>query len=283
MNDETDQWYLSRDGSQRGPIPWEEVKSLHDAGQIAPDDLLWRPGFEDWKTAAEVFPPAPPPLPRPRTRQAAAASEPVSRSQPRYGPDGPAIFSASPEETPQNLANMSATSHVVQPKSDFQLVGGGQQLVYNAETQDKPRRMVAQLLISFLLLIGISAGVFGVFAGREGAGLILVCVACIILVFFIYLWSTKAIIEPITIDSSSITVRGKTYLLNNISSIGWQASSGWSGSDAARLAHELSGQVHIQYGADRIPIITGLHPDRTEQVYSRIVEFLRRFGHQYGS
>lgn len=55
-------YYLSRGGGRLGPYTWVELTSFAANGQVAPDDMLWGPGFEQW-TAAHAVPgllPAPP-------------------------------------------------------------------------------------------------------------------------------------------------------------------------------------------------------------------------------
>jgi hypothetical protein len=51
------QWYLARDGQQYGPITDAELAKLAELGHLKPSDLLWRPGFPDWRPAAAVVPP----------------------------------------------------------------------------------------------------------------------------------------------------------------------------------------------------------------------------------
>jgi GYF domain 2 len=62
-------WYLARDGQQYGPISDAELAKLDELGYLKPSDLLWRPGFTDWRPAAVVVAPRakrpdsmPPPL-----------------------------------------------------------------------------------------------------------------------------------------------------------------------------------------------------------------------------
>ncbi len=52
------QWYIARDGNQHGPLTELEMKLFVDGGHLRPTDLIWRPGFEDWRPAQTVFPPA---------------------------------------------------------------------------------------------------------------------------------------------------------------------------------------------------------------------------------
>jgi hypothetical protein len=66
-------WHVIVDGEQRGPLSHDQVcEYLHD-GQLVGSDLIWRPGFSDWKLVSDVAelwqPPKrgslPPPVPAP--------------------------------------------------------------------------------------------------------------------------------------------------------------------------------------------------------------------------
>jgi hypothetical protein len=61
------QWYIARDGKQHGPLSDVEMRTFVAQGHLRPTDLIWRPGFADWRPAPAVFPfPAPdaaPPAP----------------------------------------------------------------------------------------------------------------------------------------------------------------------------------------------------------------------------
>src|SRR6476659_7128462 len=50
-----EEWYYSRDGSQRhGPVALEALRQYQASGQLQPTDLIWRPGMADWTPAANV-------------------------------------------------------------------------------------------------------------------------------------------------------------------------------------------------------------------------------------
>src|SRR5262245_36400515 len=74
-------WYYARDGAQTGPVSFDDLKAAVGAGQIRPDDLVWREGTPDWVPAkavpgliaAPAAPPSPPPSP---SRPAAPAVPP---------------------------------------------------------------------------------------------------------------------------------------------------------------------------------------------------------------
>ena len=48
-------YFLSRNGERVGPYTWPELTAYSSHGQVAPDDLLWGPGLEQW-TAAGLIP-----------------------------------------------------------------------------------------------------------------------------------------------------------------------------------------------------------------------------------
>jgi GYF domain 2 len=85
------EWYLARDGQQHGPLTEDELDKFIELGHLKPTDLLWRAGFDDWRTAAQVFPPLPPAPQRPEPVPPAAppASEPdptveAAKTQPAH-------------------------------------------------------------------------------------------------------------------------------------------------------------------------------------------------------
>jgi len=47
-------WYYAQDDQQLGPVSSAELRKLAASGQLAPDDLVWRDGMEDWVTARVV-------------------------------------------------------------------------------------------------------------------------------------------------------------------------------------------------------------------------------------
>lgn len=51
-----DIWYLARDGKQHGPLSDLEMTKLVELGHLRATDLVWRPGFSDWRPAPNVFP-----------------------------------------------------------------------------------------------------------------------------------------------------------------------------------------------------------------------------------
>ena len=47
-------WYVAIDDKQTGPLTPEAIKDHWDRGEIGPDSLTWRQGFEDWVSLSEV-------------------------------------------------------------------------------------------------------------------------------------------------------------------------------------------------------------------------------------
>ena len=47
-------WYVAIDDKQTGPLTPEAIKDHWDRGEISPDSLTWRQGFEDWVPLSEV-------------------------------------------------------------------------------------------------------------------------------------------------------------------------------------------------------------------------------------
>lgn len=278
-SDDQKPWYHARNGEQYGPMTWAELQSRQDAGQIGKNDLLWCPDFTEWKAAAEIFPPKsqpPPPLPK---------------------------RAAAPVATARQPAQQPVAPGVVQPTSDFQFDDKSQTLTYFARTNSKGRLLVMVLMIFPLVIVGCLSLVVGCMASTmqpmrpndQTTAMIafLVTVGCIVAAILMTKWANKPKVKPIVFDSRSISFDGNTYLLEHVTSIGWRSSGGYSAGGTgmqgaammagAAVGFATSGQVHIQYGADEVPIITGLHPNNVEVVYSRIVTFLERFGHHYGN
>ena len=79
------EWYYSHDGERHGPMSWDQLRALAEAGKLSSDDLVWNDGMENWREAGRVpgliesagAQPSPPPV-----RSAAKALD----------ADGPARF-----------------------------------------------------------------------------------------------------------------------------------------------------------------------------------------------
>ncbi len=48
------QWYYARNDQPLGPVSAAELQALVEAGELKPDDLLWREGMEAWTTAVNL-------------------------------------------------------------------------------------------------------------------------------------------------------------------------------------------------------------------------------------
>src|SRR5215468_2392904 len=50
------EWHLVRDGKPYGPLSELEFLTFIELGHLTPNDLLWRDGFTEWRSATAVFP-----------------------------------------------------------------------------------------------------------------------------------------------------------------------------------------------------------------------------------
>ena len=48
------EWYYARENRQMGPVSPAELKRLAAAGELGPDDLVWREGMTEWSAAKNV-------------------------------------------------------------------------------------------------------------------------------------------------------------------------------------------------------------------------------------
>ncbi len=49
-----DQWYVSRQGKEKGPFKWEQIVSAFRQGKLRDDDYLWSQSTGDWLQAGQV-------------------------------------------------------------------------------------------------------------------------------------------------------------------------------------------------------------------------------------
>lgn len=49
-----DKWFYSQGNEEHGPVTWEKLSRLAKSGEIAPDDMVWTEGYDDWKTVNSV-------------------------------------------------------------------------------------------------------------------------------------------------------------------------------------------------------------------------------------
>jgi hypothetical protein len=47
-------WFLGTEGKIEGPFDLTTVKERIDTNLLAPDDLVWKPGFSGWKRCSEA-------------------------------------------------------------------------------------------------------------------------------------------------------------------------------------------------------------------------------------
>ncbi len=69
------QWYIARDGKQHGPLSDVEMRTFVGQGHLKPTDLIWRPGFADWRPAPAVFPFQAPEAPARKTERSNGAAQ----------------------------------------------------------------------------------------------------------------------------------------------------------------------------------------------------------------
>lgn len=87
------QWYIAREGKQHGPLSDVEMRTFVAQGHLKPTDLIWRPGFADWRPAPAVFPfqqsapPAAPPRPTTQGGRAEPSRGMAPGAQPSFEPD----------------------------------------------------------------------------------------------------------------------------------------------------------------------------------------------------
>jgi hypothetical protein len=207
---------------------------------------------------------------------------------------------------------------VVQPRTErqqqgdeFQLVDGGQRLVYRSAAPNLPRK-----IISFVGSGGgISAGVpafissliaFAVGASTIGFWLLVFAGVAFSFAYGMFRWGKRGAVRTVEFDKSAITVDGKSYLLEHVSEIGFGglrrlssnpnvhglaalASKGLESASAiprlrgvaAIASHGLNSSIYIRYGVDEIVIIRDLPPEQVDMAHRIVTEFLAQFGHQF--
>lgn len=101
-SDESRVWYVQHAGRRYGPETHGDLLRAADAGWLQPDDLVWWPGFEKWRTARDVAgllgaADIPPAAEVPAAEEIAPGA-PSSRSPSATGqPSGPPRASAQPD------------------------------------------------------------------------------------------------------------------------------------------------------------------------------------------
>ena len=166
---------------------------------------------------------------------------------------------------------------IVLPKSadgsaNFEVLDNGQRLVYLMKPKPTDRRLIIAVAALFPLIGGGLYAAMWAYLGigdtrsdfdKIGYQALLIFLGCVVAIVFLYRWAVHPATVRVEFDKSSISVAGKTYLLEHVSSVGFSSQ-----------------EIFIQYGPDRISVITNAQPD-ARAVYARIVDFLERFGHKY--
>src|SRR5262245_40456274 len=49
-----DEWYYAQRGVRTGPVSIERLRQLAGAGQLRPEDLVWKEGMAAWSAASEI-------------------------------------------------------------------------------------------------------------------------------------------------------------------------------------------------------------------------------------
>ncbi|HZJ54037.1 MAG TPA: adventurous gliding motility protein GltJ [Myxococcaceae bacterium] len=107
-------WYVAIDDKQTGPLTPEAIKDYWDRGEIGPDSLTWRQGFEDWVPLSEVSELAAWLAPRPQ--------RPVF--SPASSPSGPMPVVPVPIESAFNAGGVMRTVRSEVPTPVPQAAGG---------------------------------------------------------------------------------------------------------------------------------------------------------------
>lgn len=107
-------WYVAIDDKQTGPLTPEAIKDHWDRGEIGPDSLTWRQGFEDWVPLSEVSELAAWLAPRPQ--------RPVY--SPASSPSGPMPVVSVPVESAFNAGGVMRTVRAEVPTPVPETAGG---------------------------------------------------------------------------------------------------------------------------------------------------------------
>jgi hypothetical protein len=132
------QWYIAREGKQHGPLSDAEMRTFVAQGHLKPTDLIWRPGFADWRPAPAVFPFQQPEAPT-------AAPRPTTQGRRADPPPGAAAMGAA---TPQ---------HSFDPKH-----------IRVAQGSDDNRKSGARRALGIVVLLALLGG-GGWYVWRSGA------------------------------------------------------------------------------------------------------------------
>ena len=98
------QWYYSKNNTQLGPVPQDELMQKVASGEILASDLVWKEGMRDWQAAGEI------PGLKALTTQPVTVSEPVSPSVQNPVEQPPVLAQPPPAPFPYDINRPAPTS-----------------------------------------------------------------------------------------------------------------------------------------------------------------------------
>jgi hypothetical protein len=176
------------------------------------------------------------------------------------------------------------------PKYDHAVSDDGTTMTYAAKTQSRSRTIIMTLLAMPFVAVGVIALLLvlpGVLIFGGGGSMIgpvlLTIVVCGLVALALYTVGSLPKVVPVRFTRDALLWRGKTYAREHVR-LGWRSSGGYVsiGSGAqntgAALGYALSGVIYLQYGGKEKALITGLHPDRVENVYNDLLRAMNKMG-----
>ena len=147
------QWFYARDEQQHGPVNSAELKQLATAGQLAPEDYVWREGMSQWAPAANVKGLFSEGLPAPALQQPVAVV-----SEPEEPPLAAPAETFVPRRRAHTGRSLSATLALVQTvlwgACVFVVLVGGLLLTVSILRSNKPEQDTAAGMLFTALFIG---------------------------------------------------------------------------------------------------------------------------------
>jgi hypothetical protein len=141
-------WYYARDGQQTGPVSADQLKQWLRAGQLSPQDHVWREGLPEWLAIAkvpELVGTVRRPMQAPAPTAARAAPQPRAAAQPQ--PATAAV--AKPAENPAAAVPTGASL-------EYEGSGAGEPLIVSPAAISLLRQTKPWVkLFSVLLYIGV--------------------------------------------------------------------------------------------------------------------------------
>jgi hypothetical protein len=107
-----DGWYLLHDGKRHGPFPISAFEKAVEEGTITKDHLIWRPGWEDWRSgraAAELLGGSP---------ADEGPADPKSKERPYQGPLMQRFFGADATPPPAPTAEQIELKKAAEQKAE---------------------------------------------------------------------------------------------------------------------------------------------------------------------